>query len=134
MNWTTSEISALAPDVATENRARRLAQAPKWESLGRYEDCIWGYCKGAGIGSMAYEVKIYLKGPELLCNCAQRQVHCKHALALLFLFAESAPLFRQKTPPKNILNWYLKQQPQEQPKATTSSPLDQKELEKKPLI
>lgn len=133
MNWTPSEISALAPDVATENRARRLAQAPKWESLGRYEDCIWGYCKGAGIGSMAYEVKIYLKGPELLCNCAQRQVHCKHALALLFLFAESAPLFRQKTPPKNILHWYLKQQPQEQPKATTSSPLDQKELEKKRL-
>jgi len=131
MNWTSSEISALAPDAATENRARRLAQAPKWEELGQYKNCIWGYCKGAGIGSMAYEVKIYLKGPELLCNCAQRQAHCKHALALLFLFVESPRLFRQKTPPHNILNWYLQQQPQNSP--TTASPLDPKELEKKRL-
>ncbi|MEV6492264.1 SWIM zinc finger family protein, partial [Actinoplanes sp. NPDC051633] len=58
-----------------------------WASSGRTDDVLWGLCKGSG--KNPYQVAVDLNGPAYKCSCPSRKFPCKHALGLLFVWAET---------------------------------------------
>ncbi len=85
MNWTAETVEALAPDAASVTAARKLARPAPWSATGHDERAVWGLCKGSG--AQPYQAQVDLSGPAYKCSCPSRKFPCKHALALLLLFA-----------------------------------------------
>ena len=77
---------ALAPDPASQQAAARLAGSSRWSQTGAAGDVVWGLC--AGSGQHPYQTIADLAGPAYSCSCPSRKFPCKHALALLLLWAE----------------------------------------------
>ena len=119
MQWTDDKISLLAPNDSTERRGRMLANSSKWIQLATNYEAIWGECKGSG--AQTYHVCINLKGPKFKCNCPVRQLPCKHALGLLFLYANSSAIFKYQAPPADVANWLSKHYPSESSTPTSIS-------------
>ena len=83
--WTAETVEALAPDAASVTAARKLARLGPWSGTGFDEHAVWGLCKGSG--SRPYQAQVDLSGPAYKCSCPSRKFPCKHALALLLLWA-----------------------------------------------
>jgi len=84
----------LAPDEA----ARRAAESVRgWLATGTTRDTIWGEC--AGSGDRPYRTSVQLAGPRFACSCPSRKTPCKHALSLLFMYADGAVPAAQEPPP-----------------------------------
>lgn len=79
---------ALAPDDASARAATGLARPGPWSGTGACGDLVWGLC--AGSGKTPYQAIADLAGPAYRCSCPSRKFPCKHALALLLLWAEGA--------------------------------------------
>lgn len=77
---------AAAPDSASEVAGRRLASPGPWQGVGVDEDLLWGECRGSG--RTPYRVSVDTAGPRYKCSCPSRKFPCKHALGLLFLWAQ----------------------------------------------
>jgi hypothetical protein len=103
--WSTDNINALAPDPETANRGKKLASLSKWQSVGSFEAALWGECKGSG--AEPYFVMIDMEGPAYNCSCPVRQMPCKHAMGLFFLYAEKAVAENPKLPAK-VEEWMTK--------------------------
>ncbi|MBF9067837.1 SWIM zinc finger family protein [Streptacidiphilus fuscans] len=86
--WTTDHVLSLSPDVPSTKAAARLAKAEPWSGTGTSADAVWGACKGSG--SRPYQTVVALDGPAYHCSCPSRKFPCKHALALLLLWAGNA--------------------------------------------
>jgi hypothetical protein len=86
--WSADRVLALALDVSSQRAAAALAGAPAWSDCGSAGDLVWGLC--AGSGQRPYEVAVDLVGPAFKCSCPSRKVPCKHVLALLLSWADSA--------------------------------------------
>ena len=80
--WTTAQVETLAPDAASARAARGLATPGSWSASGTHDEMLWGLCRG-------YQVCVDMSGPAFHCSCPSRKIPCKHALALLLLWAES---------------------------------------------
>ena len=85
MAWSAETVEGLAPDAASVTAARKLARPGPWSELGFDERAVWGLCKGSG--SRPYQAQVDLSGPAFKCSCPSRKFPCKHALALLLLWA-----------------------------------------------
>jgi hypothetical protein len=85
VQWSAEMVEGLAPDTASVAAARKLAKPGPWSSTGYDERAVWGLCKGSG--SRPYQAQIDLSGPAFKCSCPSRKFPCKHALALLLLWA-----------------------------------------------
>jgi hypothetical protein len=83
--WTAEQVLALAPDDAAGRAAARLARPGPWSGTGAAGDLVWGRC--AGSGQDPYQAIVDLTGPAYRCSCPSRKFPCKHALALLLLWA-----------------------------------------------
>jgi hypothetical protein len=79
-------VAALAPDAGSARAARGVAGPGHWRAAGRLDDILWGLCRGSGANS--YQVCVDLTGPAYRCSCPSRKVPCKHALGLLFRWAD----------------------------------------------
>ncbi|SCE29693.1 SWIM zinc finger [Streptomyces sp. DvalAA-14] len=77
---------ALAPDAASRKAGARLATPAPWSGTGVAGSAVWGLC--AGSGSKPYQTAVEVSGPAFRCSCPSRKFPCKHALALLLLWAE----------------------------------------------
>lgn len=77
---------ALAPDTASRKAGARLATPAPWFGTGVAGTAVWGLCKGSG--SKPYQTAVDVDGPAFRCTCPSRKFPCKHALALLLLWAE----------------------------------------------
>jgi len=88
--WSTAQVAALAPDSGSMTGARRVGTPGHWQEPGRLADVLWGLCKGSG--KNPYQVCVDLSGPAYKCSCPSRKFPCKHALGLLLLWAEGAPV------------------------------------------
>ena len=86
--WTSQQVLALAPDPASAKAGRALATPRPWSGLGQDERAVWGLCQGSG--KKPYQTQVELPEPAFKCSCPSRKFPCKHALALLLLFAEDA--------------------------------------------
>ncbi|WP_405586476.1 SWIM zinc finger family protein [Streptomyces sp. NBC_01190] len=84
--WTADQVLALAPDAASRKAGARLATPDPWSGTGVAGSAVWGLCKGSG--SKPYQTVVDVSGPAFRCTCPSRKFPCKHALALLMLWAE----------------------------------------------
>jgi hypothetical protein len=91
-------VTALAPDVASQRAAQRLAVPATWPRAGWSADAtaaepgpegaVWGECRGSA--ASPYRTVVDLAGPAYRCTCPSRKFPCKHALGLLLLWSEGA--------------------------------------------
>jgi SWIM zinc finger len=86
--WSAESVLALAPDDASAQAGARLARPAPWSGTGAAGDLVWGLC--AGSGKNPYQAIVDLSGPAYRCSCPSRKFPCKHALALLMLWADGS--------------------------------------------
>ncbi|MFJ2957232.1 SWIM zinc finger family protein [Streptomyces sp. NPDC087270] len=86
--WTVDQVLALAPDAASRKAGAKLATPAPWSGTGTAGTAVWGLCKGSG--SKPYQTAVDTRGPAYRCSCPSRKFPCKHALALLLLWAGGA--------------------------------------------
>src|ERR1700750_2040032 len=86
--WDRERVLALAPDALSQRTALSLASGHAWPATGAAAgaDAGWGECRGSA--SAPYLTVIDLSGPAYRCSCPSRKFPCKHALALLLLWAD----------------------------------------------
>lgn len=77
---------AAAPDSASQVAGRRLARSGPWSAIGTSDGLLWGECQGSG--RTPYRVTVDTSTRRYQCSCPSRKFPCKHALGLLFLWAE----------------------------------------------
>lgn len=83
--WSEDRVASAAPDDASLAAARKLARPGPWSETGSNDDLVWGKCQGSG--KTPYQVSVDTVGPAYRCSCPSRKFPCKHALALLLLWA-----------------------------------------------
>ena len=86
--WTADQVLALAPDAASRKAGAKLATPAPWSGTGVAGTAVFGLCKGSG--SKPYQTAVDTRGPAYRCTCPSRKFPCKHAVALLLLWAEGA--------------------------------------------
>ncbi|WP_037916880.1 SWIM zinc finger family protein [Actinacidiphila yeochonensis] len=86
--WTADQVLGLAPDAASQKAGGKLATPAPWSGTGAAGTAVWGLCKGSG--RTPYQTVVDTRGPAYRCTCPSRKFPCKHALALLLLWAEGA--------------------------------------------
>ena len=87
--WSAEQVRALAPDASSRTAAAKLAAPAPWTDTGCTEGSVpvlWGLC--AGSGKSPYQTCVDLSEPAYRCSCPSRKFPCKHALALLLLWAD----------------------------------------------
>src|SRR4029079_18195899 len=77
---------AAAPDSTSQTAGRRLARPGPWSAIGMSDGLVWGDCQGSG--KTPYRVTVDTGARRYQCHCPSRQFPCKHAIGLLFLWAE----------------------------------------------
>ena len=84
--WSAERVEAAAPDAKSAVAGRKLAKPGPWSEIGFQGALLWGACQGSG--KTPYRVSVDTAGPAYKCSCPSRKFPCKHALALLFLWAQ----------------------------------------------
>jgi len=84
--WTADQVLGLAPDAASQKAGAKLATPAPWSGTGAAGTAVWGLCKGSG--KTPYQTVVDTRGPAYRCTCPSRKFPCKHALALLLLWAQ----------------------------------------------
>ncbi len=80
---------ALAPDAPAQRAALSLAAGRSWPLTGASEPgAVWGECLGSA--AAPYRTVVDPAGPAYQCSCPSRKFPCKHALALLLLWADGS--------------------------------------------
>ncbi|HMO38856.1 MAG TPA: SWIM zinc finger family protein [Saprospiraceae bacterium] len=92
MYWNAQQLAAFAPDTATLERARGIAQPFRWHDLAGNETIVWGEYKTAG--DAPFHTVVHLHQPQCYCSCPSRRRPCKHVLALLLLCLQGSDSFR----------------------------------------
>ena len=103
-HWSAERVAGAAPDTSSLAAARKLARPGPWSGTGSSETLLWGKCQGSG--STPYQVSVDLGGPAYRCSCPSRKFPCKHALALLLMWAEDAgAVFSETSPAEFAQEW-----------------------------
>ncbi len=95
--WQVEQVLALAPRPSSVSAAQPLAVPARWTSTGCDDRAVWGRC--IGTSAEPYECAVDHLDVAFRCSCPSRVLPCKHALALLLLWARgqvaegSAPPF-----------------------------------------
>jgi hypothetical protein len=82
------QVRAVASDPGSAAAGRAQAAATRWTGLGASDVAVWGACTGSA--KNPYLTCVELSEPAFRCSCPSRRVPCKHALGLLFLWADGA--------------------------------------------
>src|SRR6202046_4980154 len=101
--WSADSVLDLAPDESSRRSGAGLGRPAPWRDAGVAGDVLWGLC--AGSGKNPYQVVVDLSGPAYKCSCPSRKFPCKHALALLLLWAQGAALVGEGQPPPEVAAW-----------------------------
>jgi hypothetical protein len=91
VKWSVEQVEAVAPSPASITAAQPLATPLKWSGFGADDHALWGSCLGSG--AEPYDTIVDHVGVGFKCTCPSRKAPCKHALALLLLWA------RDQVPP-----------------------------------
>jgi hypothetical protein len=83
--WSVEQVEAIAPSAAAITAARPLVTLTRWGAVGADERVLWGVCRGSG--AEPYDTLVDHVGVGFSCTCPSRRTPCKHALALLLLWA-----------------------------------------------
>jgi SWIM zinc finger len=102
------EVMALAPDASGLKAALALAVPEPWSGAGYDERGVWGACRGSA--RLPYQVACDTAGPAYKCTCPSRKFPCKHALALLLLWARGSSAVPMGAPPPDAAAWLAARQ------------------------
>ena len=103
--WDRARVLTLAPDAPSQRAAQSLASAGSWPLTGAREpDALWGECRGSA--ATPYRTAVDLSGPAYQCSCPSRKFPCKHALALLLLWAGGGVKDTPADPPTWAASWF----------------------------
>ncbi len=105
---------ALAPDAPAQRTASSLASGRAWTLTGAVDGgTLWGECRGSA--AVPYRTVVDLSGagvsgtgvsgPAYRCSCPSRKSPCKHALALMLLWADGAVAEHPAGPPGWAASW-----------------------------
>lgn len=86
---TREQVQSMASDASSVKSGLGLANGSKWQLLGANAEALWGECKGSG--KNPYQTQIDLSTFTTRCSCPSRKFPCKHALGLMFLYADQIP-------------------------------------------
>ncbi|MCQ4087904.1 SWIM zinc finger domain-containing protein [Saccharibacillus sp. JS10] len=123
LQLTSSHIDSLAPNAAAIKNGRGLVQQNKFVKLQISEqgDLLFGECAGSGKSNYICSVDfVNPENPISRCNCPSRQFPCKHALGLMYAYAEGKN-FEQSTVPEDISSKREKAEKREENKAKQES-------------
>ncbi|MEM9723570.1 MAG: SWIM zinc finger family protein [Bacteroidota bacterium] len=129
MNFTEDQIHKLAPKASAFTAGKKLANANRWQSLGRSKRGLWGEIKGSG--KNPYMVHIDIENLAYKCTCPSRQFPCKHSLALLLLQSQDEQALPMQTEPSYVAEWLDKRRNRAEKVAQTSSPLSAEESQER---
>jgi len=113
--WDRARVLALAPDASSQRAAQSLTSGRAWAASGASPGAgagagpgagpaaLWGECLGSA--SAPYLTVIDLSGPAYRCSCPSRKFPCKHALALLLLWADGTVPEAAGEPPGWAASW-----------------------------
>jgi len=102
--WDHVRVLALAPDAPSQRAAESLASGRSWRLAGAAEPgALWGECRGSA--ARPYRTVVDLAGPAYRCSCPSRKFPCKHALALLLLWADGSVEDDAGEPPDWAVGW-----------------------------
>ena len=122
--WDRERVLALAPDTPSRRAAQSLASGRAWSAAGAAvpdgavpdgavpdgagaggtgPGAVWGECRGSA--AQPYRTVVDLSGPACKCSCPSRKFPCKHALALLLLWADGSVGDDGAGPPEWAASW-----------------------------
>ncbi|MFV0254326.1 MAG: SWIM zinc finger domain-containing protein [Beutenbergiaceae bacterium] len=118
--WTVQQVSEAAPDAASVTAARKLARPGPWSQTGSTDALVWGTCQGSG--KTPYQVSVDLLRPAYRCSCPSRKFPCKHALALLLMWADPDSVVTQEQDAADFAaQWAAKSAAQQQDRAARAA-------------
>jgi hypothetical protein len=99
--WSVEQVAAVAPTPAAVAAAEPLAVQRRWVATGSDLTAVWGRCLGSGAEPYDTMVDHTLAdgGAAWRCSCPSRRQPCKHALALLLLWARGGVPEASAPPP-----------------------------------
>ena len=112
--WQVEQVLALAPRPSSVSAAQPLAVPARWSSTGYDARLVWGRCTGTS--AEPYECAVDHVDVAFRCSCPSRVLPCKHALALLLLWAQGQVAEGQ--PPAYASSWVAKRLVTSAPSAT----------------
>ena len=102
--WQVEQVLALAPRPSSVAAAQPLALPARWSSSGCDSRAVWGRC--VGTSAEPYECAVDHVEVAFRCTCLSRILPCKHALALLLLWARGQ--VAEGLPPTFAATWIAK--------------------------
>jgi len=98
-------VEALSPDQASLKAAAKLMKPGKWPLRAQNNGAglIWGECQGSGANP--YRVIGDVNDHGYKCTCPSRKFPCKHTLALMWMYADSAADFTDQDTPEWVTDW-----------------------------
>lgn len=105
--WSIEQVMAVAPSPSAFAAAQPLADLHRWSGTGADGRAAWGRCRGSG--REPYDTMVDHIGVRWRCSCPSRRSPCKHALALLILWARGD--VADASPPKAVAGWATKESP-----------------------
>ena len=102
--WQVEQVLALAPRPSSVVAAQPLAVPARWTSTGCDSRAVWGRC--VGTSAEPYECAVDHVDVASRCSCPSRIFPCKHALALLLLWARGQ--VAEASPPAFAATWIAK--------------------------
>jgi hypothetical protein len=83
--WSVEQVEAVAPTPGVISVARPLASHARWQATACDARAVWGSYHGSG--AEPYATAVDHVGVAFRCTCPSRRSPCKHAIALLLLWA-----------------------------------------------
>lgn len=102
VRWQVEQVLALAPKPSAVSAAQPLAVAARWAATGCDQRGVWGRCTGTS--AEPYDCVVDHVGVAFRCTCPSRALPCKHALALLLLWARGLVAEQQQVP-DSVATW-----------------------------
>jgi hypothetical protein len=115
--WQVEQVLALAPRPASVVAAQPLAVPTRWVGTGCDARALWGRCVGSS--AEPYECAVDHVEVAFRCTCPSRVFPCKHALALLLLWARGH--VPEGDPPQFAATWVAKRVAAGEPRAASEA-------------
>ena len=118
MEITENQILQLSPDASSTKAGKKLATPAKWVERAAHAKALWGACQGSG--KNPYTTMVDTVNIAFKCSCPSRKFPCKHALGLLFLYAQSPTEFQQASElADHVATWIGKRENKAEAKAAS---------------
>lgn len=117
---TPEQALQFAPDASAAQNAQKLAKPGQWQILRCQPPVIWGEIQGSALYKAAFDLDTL----EFKCSCPSRKQPCKHGLALVLSWAQSAERFEEAEPGGWVSEWLAKRQAAAEKKSAKLSEAD----------